>query len=64
VEDLEPGEGAAATFPTLTALQIARIAPFARGALDDAEITKPHDLHFTALLQRRSDGIEGRIDGS
>jgi len=47
VEDLEPGEGAAATFPTLTALQIARIAPFARerSVADGTDLWSQGDRH-------------------
>src|SRR5438067_3282549 len=41
----------------------ARVATLAGGALDDAEMTEPHDLDLTALLERRGDGVEGRVDG-
>src|SRR5436309_2985469 len=37
----------------------ARVAALAGGALDDAEMSEAHDLHFAALLERRRDGVEG-----
>src|SRR5437899_12459182 len=40
----------------------ARIAALARRTLHHAELAEPHDLHLAALLERRRDGAEGRVD--